>query len=167
MNLVLIGYRCSGKSTVAGCLADALGWRAVHIDREIGVRAGERIIEIIAKHGWERFREIEGEVISAATAMDRVVIDTGGSAVLNDRNVKMLRAGGWLVWLRTSALEVRTRMQQLDEKLVPLSDAANAVDEVEEMIQRMNPLYEAAADCEVDTDGRSTTDIAREILKYA
>ncbi len=147
-------------------LGDTLGRPVIHVDREIAVRAGQKIVEIITQSGWERFREIERDVISAVAAMDWVVIDTGGSFVLNDRNVKMLRAGGRVVWLRTGAPEVRTRMQRRDERLVPLSDAANAIDEVEEMIQRMNPLYEAAADYVVDTDGRSAIEVAGEIVKY-
>jgi shikimate kinase len=166
MNLILTGYRCSGKSTVSERLADALGWKTVHLDREIANRAGRRIVDLVKDQGWQRFRELEGEVLSAATSMDKVVIDAGGSVVLNESNLRMLRIGGRVVWLRTSASEVRARMQGLDEPLVPLTDAPTAVEEVDGMMERLNPLYSAAADRVIDTDGRSAEEIVAEILSY-
>jgi shikimate kinase len=166
MNLILTGYRCSGKSTVSERLADALGWKTVHLDREIANRAGRRIVDLVKDQGWQRFRELEVEAVSAATCMDKVVIDAGGSVALNESNLQMLRIGGRVVWLRTSASEVRARMRGLDVELVPLTDAPSAIEEVDGMMERLNPLYSAIADRVIDTDGRSTGEIVAEILSY-
>jgi shikimate kinase len=165
VNLVLIGYRCSGKSTVSRYLADALSWQVVHVDQEIAAKAGRRILDIVRSGGWQAFRAIEIDVISEATERDRVVIDTGGSVVVNERNMRRLRERGQIVWLRTTTAEIRARMERLDVELLPLTDAATAVDEVDTMVQRLNPLYEAAAHYVVDTDGRSGPDVADEILR--
>jgi shikimate kinase len=166
MNVILTGYRCSGKSTVSDRLADALGWKAVHVDREIASRAGQRIVDLVKDQGWQRFRDLEVEVLAAATSMDKVIIDAGGSVVLNEGHLKMLRIGGRVIWLRTSASEVRARMRCLDVELVPLTEDSTAIEEVDRMMERFNPLYKAAADQIIDTDGRSAEEIVAEILSF-
>ncbi|HSQ52221.1 MAG TPA: shikimate kinase [Nitrospiraceae bacterium] len=165
MNVVLVGYRCSGKSSTSQYVAAGLGWPVIHTDREIAARAGQRIVDIVRSGGWKRFRELEMDVIKAVTAMEGVVVDAGGSVVAEQRSVTLLRARGRIVWLRTSAPEIRSRMEKLDVTLVPLTMNGSAIEEVDEMLQRFDPLYEAAADYVIDTGGRQPADIAAEILK--
>ncbi|HNU72467.1 MAG TPA: shikimate kinase, partial [Thermodesulfobacteriota bacterium] len=63
MNIVLIGYRGTGKSTVADLLAHKLQRNVVHMDREIVARTGASIPDIVAAYGWEHFRDIESELV--------------------------------------------------------------------------------------------------------
>ena len=65
MNIVLIGYRGAGKSTVANLLASQLQMPQVCLDEEIVRRAGKRIPEIVADHGWEAFRDLESKIAEA------------------------------------------------------------------------------------------------------
>ena len=51
MNLVLIGYRCTGKTTIGEILADRLAWPLVDTDTLIQERAGKSIKEIVAEGG--------------------------------------------------------------------------------------------------------------------
>jgi Shikimate kinase len=78
MNIVLIGYRGTGKSSVANVLAVRLGWQRVSTDAEIITRAKQSIPEIVKSLGWEHFRNLESEVCREVGAKDHLIIDTGG-----------------------------------------------------------------------------------------
>ncbi|MDP8908036.1 MAG: 3-dehydroquinate synthase [Chloroflexota bacterium] len=80
--IVLIGFSGTGKSTVARELATRLGWAAHDIDEEIEARLGRSIPEIFATDGEPFFRSIEGAILDEALATERVVIATGGGAVV-------------------------------------------------------------------------------------
>ena len=91
MNIVLIGYRGTGKSTVGKVLAGRLGRTLVSTDAEIVRRAGQPIPEIVAKHGWEYFRDLESTVCQELATREGLVIDTGGGAILRPQNVESLK----------------------------------------------------------------------------
>jgi len=78
MNVVLIGYRGTGKSTVGKVVAARLGCPIVSTDREIIRRAGSSIPDIVAAHGWDYFRDLESAVCLELAGQDNLVIDTGG-----------------------------------------------------------------------------------------
>ena len=90
MNIVLIGYRGTGKSTVGKVLAAKLGRTLVSTDKEIVRRTGRSIPEIVAEQGWEHFRNLESEVCTDLAGRDNLVIDTGGGAILRQQNVGAL-----------------------------------------------------------------------------
>ena len=81
MNIVLIGYRGTGKSTVGKVLATRLGRPVVSTDAEIVRRAGRTVPEIVAQHGWDHFRDLESTVCQDFSAQDGLIIDTGGGAI--------------------------------------------------------------------------------------
>ncbi|HRC45434.1 MAG TPA: shikimate kinase, partial [Nitrospira sp.] len=99
MNLVLIGYRGTGKSTVGKMLARKLGRTVVSTDAEIVKRAQLSVPEIVKQFGWEHFRDLESAVCRDFAARDQLIIDTGGGAILRPENVEALRRTGPLVWL--------------------------------------------------------------------
>ena len=82
MNVVLIGYRGTGKSTVGRRLAARLGRKLVSTDAEIVKRAQRTIPEIVAQDGWEYFRDLESTMCRELAVRDQLVIDTGGGAIL-------------------------------------------------------------------------------------
>src|SRR5262245_58779971 len=102
MNIVLIGYRGTGKSSVGKVLAARLGIALVSTDAEIAKRAGQSIPDIVAQHGWEHFRDLESEVCRDLAGADQLVLDTGGGAILRPENVEMLKRNGRLFWLTAS-----------------------------------------------------------------
>src|SRR5689334_13911147 len=99
MNIVLIGYRGSGKSAVGQALAAHLGWPLIDTDTLIEQRAGTSIREIFAQRGEKAFRDIESQVIADLAPLDTHVISAGGGAVLRPSNVQALRPKGKFVWL--------------------------------------------------------------------
>ena len=62
MNVVLIGYRGTGKSTVGKVVAARLERVLVSTDAEIVKLVGQSIPEIVEQHGWEYFRDLEAKV---------------------------------------------------------------------------------------------------------
>ncbi len=165
MNLVLIGYRGTGKSSVASLLGERLDRPVVSLDQRLVMRASRSIPEFVAEHGWPAFRDLEGELCAEYAEQDRLVLDCGGGIVERPTNVQALRANGRLVWLRAEIHTIVERIRDGTER-PSLTGSGTFVDEVAEVLGRRTPLYRAAADLEVSTDGRDLGDIAGEIADW-
>jgi shikimate kinase len=164
MNLVLIGYRGTGKSTVAQLLAKQLGMEVVSLDQEIVRHAGRTIPEIVAAQGWAHFRDLESEITKRCAARDQIIIDAGGGVILRQENVENLRRGGTLFWLRASVPVIVARIAAGSERPA-LTAGKSFTDEVEDVLNERIPLYEAAAHHRVDTDARTIEQVAAEIAR--
>ena len=166
MNIVLIGYRGTGKSTVGRILAKRLDRELVSMDAEIVRRARQAIPEIVKQHGWDRFRDLESEVCRELSAKNRVIIDTGGGVILRPENIVSLKANGVLFWLTADVNTIVGRIGG-DTNRPSLTGTKSFVEEVEDVLRERVPKYQAAADHTIATDGRSADEIASEILlKY-
>ena len=165
MNLVLIGYRGTGKSTVGKVLAARLGRRIVSTDREIIRRAGSSIPEIVAAHGWDHFRDLESAVCEDLAGQDDLVIDTGGGAILRQQNVDGFKRNGRLFWLTASVETIAARIGG-DSQRPSLTGTKSHVDEIRDVLTERTPKYQAAADVTIATDGRSVDDLATRILEH-
>lgn len=166
MNLVLIGYRGSGKAVVGRVLADRLARPFVDTDALIEQQAGVSIQQIFARQGEQAFRDAETRIIREVASRGDQVIAVGGGAVLRDQNVEALRAGGWLAWLRASPEELCRRIQadRHSESLRPPLTDLEPLAEVRSELARRRAMYAAAADFVVDTDQRSPRQVAELIL---
>ncbi|MDA2909864.1 shikimate kinase [Nitrospiraceae bacterium AH_259_D15_M11_P09] len=163
MNLILIGYRGAGKSSVGRLLAERLGWDLISTDAEIVRKAGLPIPDIVQRFGWDHFRNLESAVCRELADKDHLIIDTGGGAILRPENVDSLKATGSLVWLR---VEVRTIIERIggDTQRPSLTGAKSFTDEVEEVLRERQPKYQAAADHIVATDEKSLSEVADTIM---
>ena len=165
MNLVLIGYRGTGKSTIGKVLAARLGRPIVSTDREIVRRAGSSISDIVAAHGWDYFRDLESAVCEELAGRDNLVIDTGGGAILRQQNVDVFKRNGRLFWLTASVETIAARIGS-DTQRPSLTGTKSHVDEIRDVLAERTPKYRAAADVTVATDGRSIGELAAMILKH-
>jgi shikimate kinase len=163
MNVVLIGYRGTGKSTVGKIVAARLGRTVVSTDAEIVKRAGQSIPDIVAQHGWDYFRDLESQVCQELAGRDGLVIDTGGGAILRSHNVEALKKSGTLFWLTASVDTIAQRIGR-DTQRPSLTGTKSFVEEIQEVLRERTPKYEAAADHVIATEGRSLVQIADEIL---
>ncbi len=163
MNIVLIGYRGTGKSTVGKVLAARLGWPLVSTDAEIVRRAGRSVPEIVAQHGWEHFRDLESTVCRDFSARDGLIIDTGGGAILRQGNVACLKKNGMLFWLTASVETIASRIGR-DTQRPSLTGTKSFVEEIEEVLAVRTPKYQEAADHIVPTDGSTISQIVETIL---
>ncbi len=164
MNLVLIGYRGTGKSTVARLLAARLGMEVVSLDEEIVRQAGRSIADIVAEHGWPYFRDLEAAVTARVSARDRIIIDAGGGVILRAENVVNLRRGGKLFWLRAAVPVIVARIEGGRERPA-LTAGKSFTEEVDEVLAERTPLYAAAAHHSVETDGRTPEQVAAEVAR--
>ena len=163
MNLILIGYRGTGKSTVGKVLAKRLNRELISTDKEIVKRAGRSIPEIVQEKGWEYFRDLESDVCRDLAGRDNLVIDTGGGAILRQGNVEALKRNGTLFWLTASVETIAGRIGG-DTQRPSLTGAKSFIEEIEEVLRERTPKYQAAADHVLSTDGRSIQQLASTIL---
>ena len=166
MNIVLIGYRCSGKTTIGKIIAEKIDRRFMDTDVMIEEKAGCSIEEIIEKKGWEYFRILEKNIIKEVSNTDNLVIATGGGVVTDVENVRDLKKNGFIVWLRAGIDILRERMTK-DKKsgmLRPSLTGKDPMDEIESVLKPRNPLYENAGDKTVETDNISAMEAAELII---
>lgn len=117
MNVTLMGFMGSGKTTVGRLLADRLGWDFVDTDHLIEVRTGQSIPEIFAQEGEEGFRRREAEIVREVARGARQVIATGGGTILDPANRLALRLSGVVVHLKASPEVLWRRVSQSDRPL--------------------------------------------------
>jgi shikimate kinase len=150
LNLVLLGYRGTGKSTLGKLLAQRLGFRYVGLDDEIVRVAGRTIAEIVEADGWGAFRDLEAEVVRETSLLDRCVLDTGGGVVLRDENVRHLQRNGVMFLLVSEIGDIVARIEGGTGR-PSLSGDKSFTEEVEEVLRERQPKYRAAAHHVIDT----------------
>lgn len=165
MNVVLIGYRGTGKSSVAHLVAGATGRRVFSMDDEIVRRADCSITDFVARHGWEPFRDLESEVAKEAGLMNNTVVDTGGGVVLRPANMAAVKKNGVAVWLQARVDTIAARIGE-DSGRPSLTGSKTFVEEITEVLDARTPLYAAAADFAIATDDQPLEDVAREIVEW-
>ncbi len=163
MNLVLIGYRGSGKSAVARQAAERLRRALVTMDTELERRLGATISDYVAAHGWPAFRAAETALARELGARDRLVIDTGGGVVERKENVSALRTNGKLVWLTAEPDVIAERLRSATDR-PSLSGDQTFIEEIGEILERRLPLYRAAADAVIATDDRNLSAIVDDVV---
>lgn len=166
MNIVLIGYRCSGKTSVGQLLAGELGREFIDLDALLERHAGTSIESLVADRGWELFRKLEHDLIAEVCRKDGLVIAPGGGAVIQQENVSLLREKGFVVWLKAEAPILRARMFKEEHagNVRPALTGSDSLTEIEEVLALRTPLYQQAADLVVDTTDLSAEEVARAII---
>ena len=163
MNIVLIGYRGAGKSTVGRLLASRLGRVLVSTDAEIVKRAQCTIPQIIAQEGWEYFRDLESGICRELAGRDQLVIDAGGGAILRTQNIEALKKNGTVFWL-TASFETIVKRIGNDNQRPSLTGTKSFLDEIQDVLRERMPKYQAAADHVIATDHRSINQLVETVL---
>ena len=164
MNIVLIGYRGTGKSVVGSMVARDLKMDCRSMDAEIVRRAGMTIPEIVEKHGWTRFRDMESALAKELGEKDNLVIDTGGGVIERPENASALRKNGRVFWLTASVDVIVSRISG-DTQRPALVAGKTFTQEVEEVLAARMPKYKNAADVEINTDHLRPDQVAAKIIK--
>lgn len=165
MNIVLIGYRGTGKSTVAEVLSARLKWPRFNLDDAIVEEAGMSIPQIVETHGWEFFRDLESRVVGEAGKKDCTIIDTGGGVVVRFQNIQALRENGVIIWLKADPEIIVNRIKD-DTERPSLTGKKSFSEEVEEVLEERIPRYQEAAHFEIETSQLSPEAVAGKILGF-
>jgi shikimate kinase len=167
MNIVLIGYRCSGKTAVGQILAKKLRRDFVDTDPLIEEYAGCSIETMISKSGWRHFREIEKKLIKTVSAKNYQVIATGGGAVMDAENLKSLKRNAWIIWLNGTPEVLAQRMakDQAKGKARPSLTGTDAIKEIAEVMADRRSYYEQAGNFKIDTSTLSIGEAADLIVR--
>lgn len=166
MIVSLIGYRGSGKTTVAAPLAARLGWSWADADVLIEETAGCSIREIFANEGEPGFRRRERSALVELLARDKLVLAAGGGAILNDDTRRELRAAGPVVWLRANLETLAARIAGDPTTAGRRPNlAGGGTDEIARLLVAREPLYRECASLVVDTDALSTDAIVETIFR--
>lgn len=159
--IVLVGFMAAGKTTVGRTLASSLGWEFHDMDQIVEAREGRSIGRIFTESGEPFFRDIEARVVEDYLDRQDVVLATGGGWAAVPENMAGLPDGTLTVWLKVTPAEAVRRAGSGTER--PLLADARRLESATELLRQRASRY-AAADLEVDTEGRTVEDVAAQIL---
>jgi shikimate kinase len=165
--IILIGYRGTGKTTVARLLAARLGWDWIDADEYLEQQSGLTIRAIFEKEGEAGFRDREERVLTELCRRENLILATGGGAILRAANRVRLREAGLVVWLTADPETIWARLQAdtttADRR--PALTALGGVAEIRHLLSVREPLYRECGELAVDTAGRGPEQIATIILQ--
>lgn len=171
MNIILIGYRGCGKTTVGRPLAEQLSKRFVDVDDEICRRFGGRTIAQIWEDEGERaYREVECEVTADLCGRDDQVIGLGGGTLGEPparRSVEAADARRIYLKCEPVALLARINADTRSAATRPnLTQLGGGIEEIQSMLVRREPVYEAVADVVLDVTQMSPHRVVEELVRH-
>ena len=164
MNIALIGYRGTGKTTIAKILSRKLDKKLISTDEEIAKKTKLSIGKFVKKYGWDKFREVESEVIEYICDFDDCIIDTGGGIVMRNENITNLKRNGWIVLLSSDVKTITERLKKSRQR--PSLTKKNYIDEVEDVLNDREKRYKQAADYSIDTSRLTPEEACDLIIHY-
>ena len=160
-NIILIGMPGSGKSTVGRILADLLGWALVDTDKLIEERRHKPLQAILDQDGIGAFIRLEAQVVRALD-LERHVIATGGSVVLDQAAMQHLRRLGFVVYLDVPLPKIERRLWNIKTRGIVIKKHQS----IRDIYRIRRPLYERYADKIQPTAGLSAQQIATAIRDW-
>ncbi len=165
-NIALIGYRGTGKTTIAEQVALRRCYDWVDADVEVESTVGMSIAEIFETSGEAAFRDVEAQVVAELCDRPRTVLALGGGAVLRESTRRHLANCGAVVWLKASAATIESRLAgdpTTGGRRPNLTNHGGRT-EIKALLHEREPIYRSCATLEVDTEDRAPADIADEIV---
>ncbi len=162
MNIVLTGFMGTGKTAVGRQLADRLRVPFVDLDVEISKKAGKSIPDLFAQEGEAAFRKLESAAITEIAQKDRMVIATGGGALLDEVNRKALEKNAVLVCLRARTDTLLGRIKE--DRTRPLLAGEHLEQKLERLLKERKAIYDLCP-VQVDTDNKTLSQVVEEITQ--
>ena len=166
MNIVMLGYRGTGKSVISKKLSHKLRRKLYKIDDLISRSLGKSIPEIVEQDGWEFFRKKESDIVAEVSSQaKKSIIDCGGGVVLNDANIDNLKKDGVCIVL-TANLETIIKRIKHDQNRPPLEVSVSFEEEQKKILKEREQKYHAAADYICNTSNRRPVETVEEITEF-
>ncbi len=160
-NIFLVGLMGAGKTSVGKLLARRLGKSFYDCDQEIERATGVKIPLIFEIEGETGFREREAKMLMELAARRDVVLATGGGAVIEETNRRLLTGNGVVIYLRATVADLWSRTRH--DKNRPLLKTADPRARLEQLFAERDPLYRGIADIVVDTGSQSLGSLAHKL----
>jgi len=162
-NIVLTGFMGSGKTTVSERLSKMTGMKIVEMDQMIAEREAMRISDIFAVHGEAYFRNLETKLLIEMQSERGVIISCGGGTPLREENVAEMKKNGRVVLLSAEPETIYNRVKDSHDR--PLLENNMSVAFIAGLMEKRREKYEAAADVVIQTDGKDTAAVCKEIIQ--
>ena len=168
MAIVLVGYRCCGKTTLGRKLADRLWQDFFDADAELEKRAGRPVADIFASQGEPAFRDLEEQVLAGLLVKNECVISLGGGVVEREANRAALSGSAHSrIYLRCDPAELARRMELeiAAGQIRPSLTGRSPVEEIGEVLARRHPLYQAVATAELDVTNLTADEALARVVR--
>jgi shikimate kinase len=165
-NIILIGYRGTGKTSVGRKLAEKMKLPFYDTDQLLTDRIGKTIKAWVEEKGWASFREEEKKVIQEISAQAPGIVSLGGGAVMDPENCKTIRQMGRIIWLTAGLQTILERMKSdpLNQDNRPALSDQDWENEAKDLLLKRSPVYRQLADFSIDTEGKTVETIAEELV---
>lgn len=161
VNLALVGFMGTGKTSAGRLAADQLHFTFLDTDELIQSRTGRTIADIFATNGEPAFRALERDVVGELAGRTKTVISTGGGLPANPENLASLKTHALVVWLCASEEKIWERVRNQSHR--PLLHDSDPQRKIHELLQLRAPFYRQA-DVYINTDLRSAREVAQQIV---
>ena len=155
--IYLTGFMASGKSTIGPILANTLGWNFLDLDNVIEKEAGKSVRSIFEENGEVYFRELETKCLLKLSILEKFVISLGGGTIASEKNLEIIKATGYLVYLETSPEEAYKRLRFKRDRPALLFEGDEEPSK-SEFLEKINTIlenrkiYYNQADYKINTD---------------
>ena len=165
MNIFIVGPMGSGKSTVGKIISDEMFLSFFDTDEEIESRTGASIDWIFDLEGEAGFRKRETDILNEMVEKNSIVLSTGGGIILSDGNRELLSSRGTVFYLSTPIpTQVERTAKDKDRPLLKDGDPEQILTKLH---NEREVLYEMVSDHVVDTENKSSKEVASEIISLA
>ena len=161
VNIALIGFMGTGKTSVGRLVADQLHFEYLDTDELIQTATGKTISDIFKNEGEKKFRELEEKIVEEISARTKTVIATGGGLPVNPKNLASLKTHALVVSLWSSPEKIWERVRHQSHR--PLLHDENPQAKIRELLAAREPFYKQA-DVLLNTDVRSVREVAHQVV---
>jgi len=162
MNIYLVGFMGTGKTSVGRQLAKERGWNFVDLDELIEFKQQRRIVDIFTQSGEPYFRKIEKKILKQVSTQKKFVVACGGGVVLDPENIKIMKKTGILICLCATGAAILKRVS--GSTLRPILNVAKPRERIELLLKMRAPYY-LQADVTIDTSRCSIKQVVGKISK--
>ena len=160
--ITLIGFMGAGKSAVGRELSRRTGWPRHDTDEMIREQFGISIPDIFARHGESAFRDAETTLLKTLQRGLAGIVVTGGGIILREKNVRLLRGLGHVIWLDADEEILWQRASRHSTR--PLLQTPDPRARFAQLLRERRGLYQAAADYRINTSSSSIAEVTEEII---